>query len=94
MHLTTSCSNSHTKIREKRLPLSRIINALFTEKITVNQIWAKATEGKTLLIPKHSFNTFSKPCQRQDVGTGGSQQKLTTNFTCSSTHKLQLDVYH
>ncbi len=31
---------------------------------------------------------------RLKVGTGGSQQKLTDNFTLCSIHKLKLDVYH
>ncbi len=29
-----------------------------------------------------------------DVGTGESQQMLTANSTCSSIHKLKLDVYY
>ncbi len=30
---------------------------------------------------------------KKDAGTVGSQPKLTVNFTCSSIHKLNLEVY-
>ncbi len=46
-------------------------------------LWT-AEEGKTLLTPRHSLNAFSEPRPSRTLGTGGSQQKLTTYVACIS----------
>ncbi len=71
----------YDKKNQKTVPTSLTTWFTLYLMLLIIQIWTKATEGKILLTPRQSANA-----SMYDVGIGGSQQKLTVSFTCSSIH--------
>ncbi len=57
-----------------------------------NQSWDQSAEGKALLVPRYSLNTFKEPLPSWYAGPCGSYQQLTANFTCSYARNLKFYV--